>query len=452
MDYTATPFCGEWNEDPENFLGWFLQCTVAADDRKKARNFIYYLQADSLADEWFEELEEEEKDSWVNIEMLFRRKWLKEEETSIKESASSKNEPQQAPTPSHSRPTSSITTISASTVIFDTQTDSRMPQHAKTSPKTHVATSLALALLGNTEKAKIHTTKATANEILQNFDFFPLSTSSAASLYCTAPSNAIETRESRSKLAGFAQNHQIFENTSIFSPKTPISLSPGILEPTNDVTQVYASQLTQNNTVPRLLTVSTAASSLEDSRLTVVTKHPKSTFLHADFESQPHAGSPASISIVSASETRPESSGFVENCQKVEKSPIFTQNDPDPFVSSHSKCANVINMSPASTTIVPALKRVQRRLFLWKTIKKSKLLLFFNPNHPKSPVSEPYNTKSLPAPSIAPTKHPCTSIPCCNIFVFVFHCHFAVFLLHFFSHWLFQSCYCLLLFSLTTSS
>ena len=74
MGYQATPFCGEWNEDLINFLGWFLQCMGAADDNKKARHFMYYLQADSDADEWFEELPEEEKRSWASIEVLFQRK------------------------------------------------------------------------------------------------------------------------------------------------------------------------------------------------------------------------------------------------------------------------------------------------------------------------------------------------------------------------------------------
>ena len=77
--YQATPFCWEWNEDPELFLGWFLQCKGAADDKTKVRQFIYYLQADSEADEWFEELPEKEKRSWASIEVLFWRKWLKQE-------------------------------------------------------------------------------------------------------------------------------------------------------------------------------------------------------------------------------------------------------------------------------------------------------------------------------------------------------------------------------------
>ena len=100
--YQATPFSGEWDElefkDPKLFLEWFLECTGTMDDETKARHFIYYLQADSNAEEWFEDLLEEEKGSWVRIERLFCEEWLKEEGISIKESVTSKNTPEPAST------------------------------------------------------------------------------------------------------------------------------------------------------------------------------------------------------------------------------------------------------------------------------------------------------------------------------------------------------------------
>ena len=98
----SNPFGGEWNEDLENFLGWFLQCTGTVDDKTKACRFVYYLRADSDADEWFEDLPDEEKQSWVVIERLFCRKWLKGEVTSTADSDSeivtTENEPQPAST------------------------------------------------------------------------------------------------------------------------------------------------------------------------------------------------------------------------------------------------------------------------------------------------------------------------------------------------------------------
>ena len=58
-------FNGNWNEDAEGFLNSYLECMGSVDDEKRARNFIYYLQADSDADEWFAELPEGEKKSWA---------------------------------------------------------------------------------------------------------------------------------------------------------------------------------------------------------------------------------------------------------------------------------------------------------------------------------------------------------------------------------------------------
>ena len=91
--YQATPFSGEWDEfeDPKLFSGWFLECTGTMDDETKAHHFIYYLQADSNAEEWFEDLLEEKKGSWVRIERLFCEEWLKEEGISIKKSVTSEN-------------------------------------------------------------------------------------------------------------------------------------------------------------------------------------------------------------------------------------------------------------------------------------------------------------------------------------------------------------------------
>jgi hypothetical protein len=101
-NYLAIPFHGDrHDEDPSEFLNWFLQYMGTADSKMKARNFIYYLQADSLADEWFEELGEEEKGSWDLTEVLFRKKWLKEEELSIKEPAAVENQPHSPPVTSY---------------------------------------------------------------------------------------------------------------------------------------------------------------------------------------------------------------------------------------------------------------------------------------------------------------------------------------------------------------
>jgi hypothetical protein len=50
-----------YNEVPKDFINWFLQCMGAANDDSMAQGFINYLEAYSVADEWFEELPEAEK-------------------------------------------------------------------------------------------------------------------------------------------------------------------------------------------------------------------------------------------------------------------------------------------------------------------------------------------------------------------------------------------------------
>src|ERR1700678_4241533 len=95
------PFGGDWNEDPKEFLDWFFQCMGTAGDEFKAKQFIYYLQADSYADEWYEEIPQQEQQNWVSVEALFRKRWLKEEVISIKETITIENEHQPAPTTSH---------------------------------------------------------------------------------------------------------------------------------------------------------------------------------------------------------------------------------------------------------------------------------------------------------------------------------------------------------------
>src|SRR5271168_2177334 len=94
------PFGGDWNEDPKEFLDRFFQCMATAGDEFKAKQFIYYLQAGSYADEWYEELPQQEQQNWVSVEALFRKRWLKEEVISIKETITIENEHQPAPTTS----------------------------------------------------------------------------------------------------------------------------------------------------------------------------------------------------------------------------------------------------------------------------------------------------------------------------------------------------------------
>jgi hypothetical protein len=91
-------FYGHRNEDPKEFLNLYLQCTAAGGNNFRAQQFINYLGVDSDAEDWFDQLSEEEKMDWVAIEISFRKRWLKEEVLSFKETVTTKNESHPAST------------------------------------------------------------------------------------------------------------------------------------------------------------------------------------------------------------------------------------------------------------------------------------------------------------------------------------------------------------------
>lgn len=70
------PFHGDKeDENPEDFLRSFFRRMGAANDESKKQQFKYFLQADSAADEWFEELQESDKKDWTAIENAFNKRW-----------------------------------------------------------------------------------------------------------------------------------------------------------------------------------------------------------------------------------------------------------------------------------------------------------------------------------------------------------------------------------------
>lgn len=72
----VAPFHGDKeDENPEDFLrSFFRRMGTAPPDTKKLQ-FPNFLQADSVADEWFEELDAGEKKDWDSIETEFRKRW-----------------------------------------------------------------------------------------------------------------------------------------------------------------------------------------------------------------------------------------------------------------------------------------------------------------------------------------------------------------------------------------
>jgi hypothetical protein len=190
------------------------------------------------------------------------------------------------------------------------------------------------------------------SEISMDFTRFSSSTPSVVVSNSGPHSTTIETHESRSKLAGFGHNHQKIEKSLIFTQNPPISLPPSVLGPANDVTRVHASQTTPNEAVLRPSTLFTGASSPEDSHPLAVTKHPKNERFGADFESQPSTEHLAPTCIVTGLKTRSAPTDFTKNGQKVEKPLIFNPEPPKSSVSERFSWADDADRLP-TPSIVP---------------------------------------------------------------------------------------------------
>ena len=76
------PFHGDKeDENPEDFLRAFYRRMGDKSDEMKRSQFPYYLQADSVADEWFSDLVDNDKKTWGDIELAFRKRWPRKKQT-----------------------------------------------------------------------------------------------------------------------------------------------------------------------------------------------------------------------------------------------------------------------------------------------------------------------------------------------------------------------------------
>ena len=70
------PFHGDKeDENPEDFLRAFYRRMGDKNDEAKKSQFQYYLQADSVADDWYAEKIDNDKKTWKDIEAAFRKRW-----------------------------------------------------------------------------------------------------------------------------------------------------------------------------------------------------------------------------------------------------------------------------------------------------------------------------------------------------------------------------------------
>ena len=401
-NYQATPFGGEWNEDPNIFLSWFLECMGVADDKMKARQFVYYLQADSDADEWFEDLLEEEKSSWVIIERLFRKRWLKEEVLGIKEIATienDSNEPQVSP---HS-PKITQNQVLIPQKPSDTPTMLPPMSSISTKAKTTADTSQLPAPFKDEKNSKTGST----SEISSNTIEFSSPTPSATVFNIVELPTTFTAHETRPKTASFAKKCEKVENPSIFFKKPPETCSPTILDHGNDSTGVYTSLQSSNNTFllpPTLIKVATSSQPQPS------IGHQKCEPLRVSFKSPLSIGSSVPTGIVMVLNKCSETAGFMKIHQKIPNSPILTKIAPESLVSSHSKKTDDIYLLLPLTIIVTAPKTHSSTAVFTKIHQKLENSPIFTKIAPEPLVSDCLLAYFLPPPSIVPTKHPCVTV------------------------------------------
>jgi hypothetical protein len=76
MAEIVTAFQGDVDdENPEDFLRAFFRRMGNNSDEIKLSQFPYYLQADSAADEWFSELDEDDRATWAGLVKAFQKRW-----------------------------------------------------------------------------------------------------------------------------------------------------------------------------------------------------------------------------------------------------------------------------------------------------------------------------------------------------------------------------------------
>jgi hypothetical protein len=75
-EHVAPFFGNKKDENPENFLrSFYRRMGAASTDDAKKQQFPNFLEADSVADEWFAGLIDGDKKDWKSIEAAFRKRW-----------------------------------------------------------------------------------------------------------------------------------------------------------------------------------------------------------------------------------------------------------------------------------------------------------------------------------------------------------------------------------------
>jgi hypothetical protein len=119
---------------------------------------------------------------------------------------------------------------------------------------------------------------------------------------------------------------------------------------------------------------------------------------------------PEPTPIVTDLKTRSAIVSSLENDQNIEKSPIFTQINPEPTVSGQSNCADGVNTLPAPTSIATNLDLHSATVGFMKKQQNIEISPIFTQNPPESLVLGRFNwsddAAKLPIVSTTPTKPP----------------------------------------------
>ena len=77
----VAPFHGDKDDkNPEDFLQSFFRCMGTSTNVVKKQQFPNFLQADSVADEWYDDLPAADKTDWTTIKAAFHKKWPRKQQ------------------------------------------------------------------------------------------------------------------------------------------------------------------------------------------------------------------------------------------------------------------------------------------------------------------------------------------------------------------------------------
>lgn len=185
-----------------------------------------------------------------------------------------------------------------------------------------------------------------------------ISSPEAPHIFTNSPmlSNTTTALEMSLTTAIFITNHQKVEKSYIFSPKTPKTPAPSVIEPTNDIARAHRSLTAPRNVAlwPPALPIS--ASSPQIPQHPVVTELRKSVLLRTIFKAQASSELQASTAIATTLKICSKVARFAKNHQKIENPLIFNKSAPRPLVPGDLKLEDNVGSFLAPVPIVPTLE------------------------------------------------------------------------------------------------